>query len=464
MIPVIALIGRPNVGKSTLFNGLTRSRDALVADEPGLTRDRQYGLGHQDDKSFFIIDTGGIGVEDHNVDELMSAQSFKALEEANIIFFLVDAKVGVTPVDKEIADRLRRSKLPVTLVVNKIDGLDASVAVGDFYELGFENIETIAASHRRGIRQLVEKALVDYQPTADVEQQFSKVKGIGISVIGRPNVGKSTLVNRILGEERVVAYDLPGTTRDSIFIPFEKDGKEYTIVDTAGMRRRSKVKETVEKFSAIKAIQAIGLSNVCMMVFDAHEGVFEQDLHLIKLIIDAGKGLLIVINKWDGLESEHKESIKKELTRRLEFASFAPIFFISAKHGSGVGKLLPKVEAIYNACMKELKTSELTRILEEAVSRHPPPLVNGRRIKLRYAHAGGHNPPLIVIHGNQTDSLPQQYKRYLMKLFRSVLKLEGTPVRLEFKSSKNPYKGRKNEISPTQRRKQNRMIKRFKKK
>lgn len=464
MIPVIALIGRPNVGKSTLFNGLTRSRDALVADEPGLTRDRQYGLGQIEEKPFFVIDTGGIGVDDHSVDELMSAQSFKALEEANIIFFLVDARAGLTPIDKEIADKLRRSKLPVILVVNKVDGLDPNVVGGDFFELGFDHMELIAAAHKRGIRHLVRVGLNTFDVDESIEQQlFEKVKGVGISIIGRPNVGKSTLVNRMLGEERVVAYDLPGTTRDSIFIPFEKDEKQYTLVDTAGMRRRSKVKEAVEKFSAIKAIQAIQLSHVCILVFDAHDGIFEQDLHLIKLILDAGKGLMIVVNKWDGLSQENKEAIKTTLSRRLAFADFAPVYYISAKHGSGVGKLLPVIDKIYQSCMQELKTSVLTRVLEEATIKHPPPLVRGRRIKLRYAHAGGHNPPLIVIHGNQTESLPAQYKRYLINLFRDALKLKGTPIRLEFKSSDNPYKDKKNELSPTQRRKRNRMIKRFKK-
>lgn len=463
MIPVVALIGRPNVGKSTLFNGLTRSRDALVADQPGLTRDRQYGLGNFEENSFFVIDTGGIGVDDHNVDELMSAQSFKALEEADIIYFVVDAKVGVTPIDQEIADKLRRSKLPVVLVINKIDGLDPDVAIADFYQLGFEKIEMIAASHRRGIRQLIRSSLAEFDTTEQVQDELKKIQGIGISIIGRPNVGKSTLVNRILGEERVVAYDLPGTTRDSIFIPFEKDDQQYTLVDTAGLRRRSKIKETVEKFSAIKSIQAVQHSHVCILVYDAHEGVFEQDLHLIKLITDAGKGLMIVINKWDGLTQEQKENIKKELSRRLEFAPYIPIHTISAKHGTGVGKLLPFIHKIYDSCMKELKTSTLTRILEEAITRHPPPLVRGRRIKLRYAHAGGHNPPLIVIHGNQTTSIPAQYKRYLINIFREALKLVGTPIRLEFKSSENPYKGKKNELTASQKRKRNRMIKKFKK-
>lgn len=464
MIPVIALIGRPNVGKSTLFNGLTRSRDALVADEPGLTRDRQYGFGTQDDKSFFVIDTGGIGVDDQYVDELMSKQSFKTLEEAHVVFFLVDAKAGLTPVDKEIANKLRRSNLPVVLVVNKTDGIEPNVATSDFHQLGFEHMESIAASHRRGIRSLVEMGLSFFDNVELSGEQFKKVEGTGVCIIGRPNVGKSTLVNRILGEERVVAYDMPGTTRDSIFIPFEKEGKKYTLVDTAGIRRKSKIDNTVEKFSVIKAIQTIQLSHVCILMFDAHDGIFEQDLHLIRLIVQAGKGLMIVINKWDGMAQEDKEKIKSELARRLEFISFAPIYFISAKHGTGVGKLLPIVDIIHESCTRELKTPILTRILEEAVVKHPPPLIRGRRIKLRYAHSGGRNPPLIVIHGNQTESLPEQYKRYLMNLFREILKLKGTPIRLEFKSSDNPFKHKKNEISASEKRKQNRLIKRYKKK
>ncbi len=465
MIPVGALIGRPNVGKSTLFNGLTKTRDALVANEPGLTRDRQYGLGRLDnDKSFFVIDTGGIGVDDHNVDELMSQQSFKTLEEADLIFFLVDAKAGLTPVDREIADKLRRCKLPVVLVVNKTDGIDPNIGASDFHQLGFDTVETIAASHKRGLRQLMSTAFGFFnEEDLDQEDPQRKVQGIGISVIGRPNVGKSTLVNRILGEERVVAYDLPGTTRDSIFIPFEKDDKKYTLVDTAGIRRRSKIDNTVEKFSVIKAIQAVDLSHVCILMFDAHDGIFDQDLQLIKLIVDAGKGLMIVLNKWDGLTKEHKDKVKHELSRRLEFIDFAPIYYISAMHGTGVGKLLPIVDEIHESCTRELKTPVLTRILEEAVIKHPPPLVNGRRIKLRYAHSGGRNPPIIVIHGNQTESIPSQYKRYLMKLFRSVLKLKGTPIRLEFKSSTNPYEGKKNVVSDTEMRKRKRLMKRYKK-
>lgn len=464
MIPVIALIGRPNVGKSTLFNALTKSRDALVANEPGLTRDRQYGFGEHDDQSFMIIDTGGIGADEQYVDELMSQQSFKSLEEANIIFFLVDAKVGLTPVDEEIADRLRRSQIPVVLVINKTDGLDPAVASSEFHQLGFDTLETIAASHRRGTKQLLEVAFSHFDEETLSKESYQKIKGVGVSIIGRPNVGKSTLINRMLGEERVVAFDMPGTTRDSIFIPFEKDDKQYTLVDTAGIRRRSKIDNTIEKFSVVKALQTIELSHVCILVLDAHEGIVEQDLHLIRLITQAGKGLMIAINKWDGMSEEQRENIRSELGRRLEFIPFAPLYHISAKHGTGVGKLLPIVDVIYESCTRELKTSVLTRILEEALAKHPPPLVHGRRVKLRYAHSGGRNPPVIVIHGNQTDSLPGAYKRYLMNLFRDALKLKGTPIRLEFKSSDNPYKNKKNELTPTQRRKRSRMIKKFKKK
>lgn len=464
MIPVIALIGRPNVGKSTLFNALTQSRDALVADQPGLTRDRQYGFGEYQEQSFVIIDTGGIGVDEQYVDELMSEQSYKSLEEANIVFFLVDARAGLTPIDQDIADRLRRLEIPVILVVNKVDGLDPVVASSEFHQLGFETLETIAASHKRGTRQLLALALSYFDPETLSKEAFQKVQGIGVCIIGRPNVGKSTLINRLLGEERLVAFDMPGTTRDSIFIPFEKAEKQYTLIDTAGIRRRSRIDNTVEKFSVVKALQAIELSHVCILVLDAHEGIVEQDLHLIRLIIEAGKGLMIAINKWDGMTEDQKDSIKSELDRRLAFVPFAPLYHISAKHGTGVGRLLPFVDEIYESCTRELKTSVLTRILEDAVTQHQPPLVNGRRVKLRYAHSGGRNPPLIVIHGNQTDSLPGQYKRYLTNLFRDALKLKGTPIRLEFKSSDNPYKHKKNELTPTQQRKRDRMIKKFKKK
>lgn len=463
MIPLIALLGRPNVGKSTLFNCLTRTNDALVADEPGLTRDRQYGIGQIDDKAFMLVDTGGIGVDDHRVDELMSQQSLRAVEEADLIFFVVDAKAGVTPIDREIADQLRKTPKKTMLVVNKVDGVDRDIALSDFYQLGFTELAPIAATHRRGTRQLLLNALEQFTDIESTSGIRDKVEGIGVAVIGRPNVGKSTLINRLMGEERVVAYDMPGTTRDSVFIPFEKNSQQYTLIDTAGIRKKGRVSDKVEKFSIIKALKAIELSHVCLILINAQEGVYEQDLHLIRFAADAGKGLLIVVNKWDGLEEEQRLHVKAELDRRLAFISYASWYFISAKHGTGVGKLLPMVSNIYKACHTPLQTSLLTRVLEQAVSNHPPPLVRGRRIKLRYAHAGGHNPPIIIIHGNQTEALPLAYKRYLSNVFREAFNLQGTPVVLDFKSSDNPYQGKKNTLTLSQQRKRKRLLKRVKK-
>lgn len=462
MNPTIVFVGRPNVGKSTLFNRLTRTQDALVADFPGLTRDRQYGTAVFEDKSFLVVDTGGIGVEDVAVDALMASQSACALDEATQVFFLVDAKDGLTAVDEKIALHLRKHGKKVRLLVNKIDGLDESVACAEFQALGFADVHPISASHGRGVQQLLRLVCADF-PVFKSEL-LSDTSKIRVAMIGRPNVGKSTLVNRILGEERMVVYDMPGTTRDSIEVPFERDGQDYILVDTAGIRRRSRVNEKVEKFSIIKTLGAIEAAHVCVMLIDAKEALTEQDLHLIGFIIHSGRGLVVAVNKWDGLDVDHKEQIKASILRKLQFASFAKFHFISALHGSGVGGLFKDINEAYHAAMQPLSTAELTRILQSLVEKHPPPLVRGRRIKLRYAHAGGHNPPLVVIHGNQVESLPAHYKRYLTKEYIHHLNLVGTPLKLVFKGGENPYQDKKNTLTPSQMKKRRRMMSWVKKK
>ncbi len=441
MLPVIALVGRPNVGKSTLFNVLTKTRDALVADFPGLTRDRKYGHGQYEGHNFIVIDTGGLSGESEELDERMAQQTLLAIDEANLVLFLVDARDGLTSADETIARQIRKMGKTVHLVINKIDGLDAAQAEADFFALGIQDHYSISAAHNRGTQQLIHHLFKGWDNWDALQEDVSK--GIKVALVGKPNVGKSTLVNRMLGEERVVVMDMPGTTRDSIYIPFERNGQEYTLIDTAGVRRRKKVKETVEKFSVIKTLQAIDHANVVLLLIDAHEGVSDQDLQLLGYVVDAGRALVIVVNKWDGLDDYEKQAIRETLERRLVFIQFAEIYFISALHGSNVGLLYKAIGKAYDAATRKLSTPELTRVLEKATQAHQLPLVHGRRIKLRYAHQGGQNPPVIVIHGNQVELIPAAYKRYLMKLFTDALKLKGTPLRLEFKSGGNPFAGRR---------------------
>ena len=456
MLPVIALVGRPNVGKSTLFNRLTRSRDALVADQPGLTRDRKYGTGKLGSTPYVVVDTGGIGDAASDIDLLMQQQVTQAIGEADHILFLLDAKQGCTGGDEIIAEQLRRTGKPVTLVVNKSDGMDSDAATLDFYKLGLGEPLAIAAVHGRGVRGLIDQVLAGL-PAVEGEQESQA--GTQIAVVGRPNVGKSTLVNRLLGEERVLAFDQPGTTRDSIFIPFERDGKAYTLIDTAGVRRRARIREAIEKFSIIKTLQAIEQANVVLLVLDARQGIGEQDATLAGHILESGRALVVVVNKWDGLDQEQRERMRQEIGRKLPFLGFARLHFISALHGSGVGDLYALVDEAYASAMRDLPTPELTRLLEVLVQEHQPPLVQGRRIKLRYAHQGGKNPPIIVIHGNQTDQVPDSYKRFLVGRFRTALKLRGTPIRLEFKSGDNPYAGKRNKLTQRQIQKRQRLKK-----
>ena len=524
MLPVFTLVGRPNVGKSTLFNRLTRTRDALVADFPGLTRDRQYGVGRIGPGAYIVVDTGGLSGAAEGVESLMERQVVLAIAEADHLLFMVDAREGCSGADLDIAARLRRTGKPVTLVINKTDRLDPELASADFHQLGLGEPVAIAAVQGRGVSSLMNRVFARLEevravageeagtgfslPTerkargiSDLEEDAEAAKvvapglegggaaetaggseadrvgtpgegtiegvasptrtpppavdalgegGTKVAVVGRPNVGKSTLINRLLGEDRLVAFDQPGTTRDSIFIPFTRAGKDYTLIDTAGMRRRARVQDVIEKFSAIKTLQAIEACNVVILVLDARQGIGEQDATLASHIVESGRSLVIAINKWDGLTKEERDAVREGFQRKLAFLDFAAMHFISALHGSGVGLLLDEVDRAYANAVRHLPTPELTRLLQDLVQEHQPPLVNGRRIKLRYAHQGGRNPPIIVIHGNQTAEVPESYRRYLVNRFRKLLKLEGTPLRLELRTGENPYEGRRNPLTPRQ--------------
>jgi GTP-binding protein len=449
MLPVIALVGRPNVGKSTLFNQITRSRDALVANFPGLTRDRKYGEARMDTRPFMVIDTGGIRGDEEGIDTQMAGQSLLAIEEADAVLFMVDGREGLNSIDEALAKHLRQRNKAFYLVVNKVDGINEELAVSDFYSLGVDSIHAIAATHGRGVRSMIDKVLLDF-PEIEDEKREIRENSTRVAIVGRPNVGKSTLVNRLLGEERVVVYDEPGTTRDSIYIDFEREDRNYTIIDTAGIRRRKNIKLTVEKFSIVKTLKAVADAHVVVLMIDAQDGIVDQDLHLLGHCIEAGRGLVLAINKWDGLEAYDKDRIKVELQRRLQFANYADTHFISALHGTGVGHLYASIDAAYQSATQKLNTNALTRILEGAVFDHPPPMINSRRIKMRYAHAGGQNPPIIVIHGNQTGKVPVSYQRYLEKVFRRELKMVGTPVRIEFKAGENPFTENRNKLTARQ--------------
>ena len=463
MLPVIALIGRPNVGKSTLFNRLTRSRDALVADYPGLTRDRKYGFGKLGPVPYLVIDTGGVAGGEVGIDEAMVEQSRRALAEADAAIIMVDGRGGLTAADEHVAELARKHAKRTWLAVNKAEGLDAAIASGEFHGLGLGEPIAVSAAHGDRIAALMDAVLAEFDTPTDDEADEDDDEELRIAVIGRPNVGKSTLVNRLLGEERLVVFDQPGTTRDSVAVPFERNDRKYPLIDTAGIRRKARVHEAIEKFSIIKALKAIEEAQVVIAVLDAQEGVTEQDVSLLGLVLERGRALVVVTNKWDGLSAYERKHIRDELERRLPFLDFAERITISALHGTAVGDLLPAVERAYRAATRDLSTTELTRELESAVMEHAPPLVRGRRIRLRYAHQGGRNPPVIVIHGNQTDKLPEAYRRYLVNRFRKAFKLKGTPVRLAFKTSDNPFKGRRNKLTPRQERSRKRLMKRVKK-
>jgi GTP-binding protein len=436
MLPVIALVGRPNVGKSTLFNVLTGTRDAIVADVPGLTRDRQYGFGRVGPVPYVVIDTGGLIERATGLEAQMRAQTERAVAEADRLVFVIDARAGLSPEDEFVARELRRSGKRVTIALNKAEGLDADVAGADFHALGLGEPLAISSSHGQGCESLMEQVLAGLEPQPSEDLPGGAIR---IAIIGRPNVGKSTLVNRLLGEERVIASEQPGTTRDSIFVPFARDGREFLLIDTAGVRRRSRVEDVVERASVAKTLQAIDEAHVVVLVLDAHDTVAEQDASVLGLALERGRALIIAVNKWDGIPEEQRAGIQRQLALKLDFVPFAPLFYISARHGSGVGELMKCTVRAFDGAMRTLPTRELTRTLEHALSMHQPPMVHGRRIKLRYAHQGGRNPPRIVIHGNQTASVPEAYTRYLANLFRKTYDLFASPVVIEYRSAANPY-------------------------
>ena len=463
MLPVIAIVGRPNVGKSTLFNALTRTRDALVADRPGVTRDRNYGIGRVGERPYVLIDTGGLSNDSDDIVRLTGGQAAAAMEEAHVVLFVVDAREGLNAEDERIAAQLRARGKPVVLVANKTDGLDSASAVVEFHTFGFNSVAAVSAAHRRGLRPMVAAALEHAPPSEDGDTRESDRDAIRVAIVGRPNVGKSTLVNRLTGSERVVAHDLPGTTRDSVKVPFSRGGQDFVLVDTAGLRRRARVDDTVEKFSAVKTLEAINACQVVVLMVDASDGVTDQDAHLLGLVLDAGRAVVIAANKWDGLEGSWRTRVRAEMERKLRFVDFAPVLTISALHGSGLTELLAAVRRAHESATADLATPALTRVLHTAVERTPPPAVRGRRIRLRYAHQGGSAPPRIVIHGNQTEHLPDSYRRYLERMFREAFQLSGTPVAIELRTGDNPFKGRRNTLTPRQQRKRKRLMRRVKK-
>lgn len=439
MLPTIVLVGRPNVGKSTLFNRLTKSRDALVADLPGLTRDRHYGRGIGASKPYLVIDTGGFEpTAESGILKEMAKQTLLAIDEADVIIFLVDGRAGLTPQEFIIADKLRKAQRPVLLAVNKTEGMNKAVVAADFHELGLGDPLSISSAHGEGVKDIIELALEHLpEPETDEEQRADKIPRIAI--VGRPNVGKSTLVNALLGEDRVIAFDEPGTTRDSIEIELEKDGKRYSIIDTAGVRKRGRVFEAIEKFSVIKTMQAIEDANVAILVVDAQEGITEQDAHVAAYILDAGRALVVAINKWDGLKEDERDWIKREIDRKLMFLDFAKFHYISALRKKGLPELLTSVDGAFKAAMAKLPTPQLTRVLSDAIAQHQPPITRGIRPKLRYAHQGGMNPPIVVIHGSHVDGIKDSYKRFLEGVFRKTFQLTGTPLRVQFNQGENPF-------------------------
>ncbi len=439
MLPIVALVGRPNVGKSTLFNVLTGTRDAIVSDVPGVTRDRQYGFG-AGPVPYIVIDTGGLIENPTGIEAQMRAQTERAVAEADRLILLTDARSGLTAQDRLIARELRRSGKPITLAVNKAEGLDEELAAAEFHELGVGEPFPIAASHAQGCRELIDRTLAGLAVQEASPDPIPRA--IRIAIVGRPNVGKSTLVNRLLGEERVIASEEPGTTRDRILVPFRRDERDFVLIDTAGVRRRARIEDAVERVSVAKTLQAIDQAHVVVLLVDAHDSVTEQDASVLGLALERGRALLIGVNKWDGIPPEQREQIRRQLALRLDFAPFVPLFFISARHGTGVGELMQAAIRAFDASMREMPTPALTRALEQAIAAQPPPLVRGRRIKLKFAHQGGKSPPRIIVHGNQTASVPDAYSRYLGNAFRKAFDLFATPVRMEFRADANPYSSR----------------------
>jgi GTP-binding protein len=458
MLPAVALVGRPNVGKSTLFNRLTRSRDALVADQPGVTRDRRYGIAEHEGARYVVIDTGGLGgVGAAEIDPGVERQVAYALEEADALVLVVDQQAGLTAGDLAIAERLRRAGKPVTVAINKSEGVAPEIAAADYHSLGLGAPIAIAARHGHGVAGLMGHVLSPFdtgegpEPTADDSLPR-------LAVVGRPNVGKSTLINRLVGADRLVTSPAPGTTRDSITVPCEREGQRFLLIDTAGIRRRARVDRGIEKFSVVQSLKAIDEAGVVIVLIDAREGVTEQDLHLIGIAADRGSALVIGINKWDGMEASARRRVASEVDRQLDFVAYADRRYISALHGSGIAELVDTAMEAYESAGREIPTPRLNELLEHATTAHPPPIVRGRRIRLRYAHQGGRYPPLIVVHGSQAERVPARYRRYLENSFRKALKLVGTPVRVEFRSGENPFAGRRNRLTPRQQRRRQRVI------
>ena len=462
MLPVVALVGRPNVGKSTLFNALTRSRDALVADMPGVTRDRHYGICRTGERPFVVVDTGGLSGTEEGIEGLTAQQVRMAISEANVLVFVVDARDGLLPQDRSILDELRRSGKPIIAAVNKTDGLDIETSLAEFSVFGIGTTLPLSAAHNRGTEDLIEAALPLLPPESDgaVEGEDGSIR---VAIVGRPNAGKSTLINRLLGEDRLIVSDVAGTTRDPIRVPVERDGKRYTLIDTAGVRRRARVEEAVEKFSVIKTLQSMAAAQVVVVMVDARENLADQDLTLIGHALEEGRALVIAVNKWDGLDAYQREQCERALERRLQFVEWSKRVFISALHGSGLRELMRAVVRAHAAATKELGSSELTKALERAYEGYQPPLVRGHAPKLRFAHPGGSNPPTIVIHGSRTKHIAPAYRRYLENFFRQRFKLEGTPIRIDFRDGENPYAGKKNVLTEAQMRKRQRMIREMKK-
>lgn len=438
MRPTLVLVGRPNVGKSTLFNRLTRTRDALVADMPGLTRDRHYGIGRLGDRPYLVVDTGGFEpTAKEGIVAEMARQAESAIAEADALLFVVDGRTGLTPHDKQIADRLRRSGRPIYLLVNKGEGMNRAVVSAEFHELACGEPYVISAAHGDGVKSVVEMVLDSFP--RDEEETGDDTRGPKVAIVGRPNVGKSTLINALLGEERVIAFDMPGTTRDAIAIPFERNGRDYTLIDTAGLRRKGKVFEAIEKFSVIKTLQAVEESNVVVLVLDASQDISDQDAHIGGFAMEAGRALVIAVNKWDDVDDYRRERVKADIGRKLPFLDFARFHYISALKATGIGALLKSVDAAYAAAMAKLPTPKLTRVLQAALEKQAPPRHGVFRPKMRYAHQGGQNPPVVVIHGNALDHVPDSYRRYLERAFMDAFRLQGTPMRVEFRSTHNPY-------------------------
>lgn len=437
MRPTLALVGRPNVGKSTLFNRITKTRDAIVADIPGLTRDRHYGIGRMGEKPFLVVDTGGFEplIKEGILSE-MARQTEQAIAEADVVVFVVDGRYGLTPQDKEIANKLRRIDRPVFVAVNKTEGMNRGVVAAEFHELGLGDPHAISATHGEGVRSLIDMALGSF-PLPEVEDDPNKP--LRVAIAGRPNVGKSTLVNTLLGEERVIAFDMPGTTRDAIYVDFERNGKTYTLIDTAGLRKKGRVFEAIEKFSVVKTLQSIEEANVVILVLDAQQDISDQDAHIAGFAVESGRALVVAVNKWDGLDHYKKEQVKLMMQRKLKFLEFARFHFISALENIGLEAMFKSVDAAYKAAVADLPTPKLTRVLADAVAKQAPPRHGIFRPKPRYAHQGGQNPPVIVVHGNAVEHVSDSYKRYLENIFREAFKLQGTPLRIQFNTSHNPY-------------------------